>query len=424
MNTIRQNIRAVLLVSCLGAATCVCGGQPKEFALDDALLEALRHNAQLQSMQAKADAMGQRPASAGALPNPMFKYSGMDAADGGKFPNTMEKRFMVEQEFPWSGKRGLRENIAKKDAEAMVRDFDAATLDVVMAVKEAYFELRATRDVIAITRNEEDILRRVEKSAEAMNVTGQRSQQDVLKAQTEIAMLKPNLLALAARETELQSKLNELMNRDPKEPVGTAVTSPRREIAANVELLIARAEKLRPEVLGAQTQIERAGAEHSLMAKESRPDYRLGIEYRSIENDADQIMFTVGFDLPFWHEKNHALVRESAMMIESGKSALESAQRQAASETLSTFAKLDAALKTLDLYRTDLIPLAEATFHASESAYQTGKVEFFELLESERSLLNVRTMAAMAEAETGMQFARLERAVGTDLNPGAAEGKP
>ena len=29
-----------------------------------------------------------------------------------------------------------------------------------------------------------------------------------------------------------------------------------------------------------------------------------------------------------------------------------------------------------------------------------------------------------AEAETGMQFARLERAVGTDLNPGAAEGKP
>jgi hypothetical protein len=38
-----------------------------------------------------------------------------------------------------------------------------------------------------------------------------------------------------------------------------------------------------------------------------------------------------------------------------------------------------------------------------------------DLLESQRFLLSVRVMAAMAEGNIGMQFARLERAVGTEL---------
>jgi outer membrane protein, heavy metal efflux system len=77
--------------------------------------------------------------------------------------------------------------------------------------------------------------------------------------------------------------------------------------------------------------------------------------------------------------------------------------------------KLLAARRTLDLYRKDLVPQAEARFKASETAYQSGKADFLDLLESERFLLNARVMAAMAEGDLGMQWARQERAVGADL---------
>jgi len=67
------------------------------------------------------------------------------------------------------------------------------------------------------------------------------------------------------------------------------------------------------------------------------------------------------------------------------------------------------------LYRAELIPQAEARFSASEAGYRTGKVDFMDLLESERFLLNAKMMTAMTEGAVGMQAARLERAIGATL---------
>jgi outer membrane protein TolC len=76
----------------------------------------------------------------------------------------------------------------------------------------------------------------------------------------------------------------------------------------------------------------------------------------------------------------------------------------------------------LELYKTELIPQAEARFNASETGYQTGKVDFMDHLESQRFLLTIRVMAVQAEGNIGIQLARLERAVGVNLespqNPG------
>ena len=155
---------------------------------------AVRDNAELKSLRAKWAAMRERPTQAGALSNPMFKYSGMDRASGGTWPDTNEKRFMVEQAFPWFGKRGLREDIATKDVEVMQRELDAMTRDVVMMVKESYYDLYAVQRVTAITGEEQEVLRRMGKVVETMYATGDRSQADVIKAQSEITMLKQKLL--------------------------------------------------------------------------------------------------------------------------------------------------------------------------------------------------------------------------------------
>ena len=46
-----------------------------------------------------------------------------------------------------------------------------------------------------------------------------------------------------------------------------------------------------------------------------------------------------------------------------------------------------------------------------------------DFLESQRFLLGIRVMAAMAEGDVGMQFARLERAVGAELKAGPQPGE-
>jgi outer membrane protein, heavy metal efflux system len=108
-------------------------------------------------------------------------------------------------------------------------------------------------------------------------------------------------------------------------------------------------------------------------------------------------------------------VREAEKMIESSEAGLEAVGKQVSFDVQDAGFKLLTARRTFDLYKSSLIPQAEARFSASEASYRTGKTDFIDLLDSERFLLNARVMGAIAEGNLGMEAARLERAVGTDL---------
>lgn len=391
--------------------------------LTAALELAVRDNAELKSLRAKWEAMQERSSQAGALPNPMFTYGAMDMASGGTWPDTSEKRYMVQQEFPWLGKRGLREGIAVKDAEIMQRELESMTRDVVMMVKENYYDLYAVQRIIGITREEEAVVRRIAKVAETMYAAGDRSQTDVIKAQAEITMLKQKLLETQVQEATLKAKLNTLLNRRADSPLGAAATPPEVTFHGDVEGLFALAATNRPEVQAAQAQIERYELEKRLMAKESVPDYKLGLEYRDLGTSEDMVMVTVSVDLPVWRSKVRAGVREAEQMRASSQAAREAAERQSALDVQDASFKFQTARRTLELYRTELIPQAEARFSSSEAGYRVGKVDFMDLLESERFLLGAKMMVAMTEGTMGMQAARLERAIGADVGGGTTGAK-
>ncbi len=425
---------AILAAVVLLGFTSVATADEKEIVssltLEQLVGDAMRENPQLKSMRAKWEAMKQRPAQERTLPNPMLTYSGMDMIDGGTWPDTQEKRIMVQQEFPWFGKLGLKGKVAEKDAESMQREYEAMQREVIMMVKGSYFDLYATQRALSITRAEEDVLKQMQKIAEAKYGVGEITQQDVLKAQAEISMLKARILELEQQQTVLKAKLNQLLNRRADSPLGLAVTEPQREFEFQADQLFGLAEKNRPEIKQARAQIERSQRERDLMKKEFFPDYRLGVEYRNVGVDwsdfsrsDNMVMFTIGIDLPIWQTKYRAGVREANKMIESTKAALEAAETQTSYDVQDASFKLLTARRSLDLYKSALVPQAEARFNASEAGYRTGKVDFLDLLESERFLLNARVMAVMAEGNVGMQLARLERAVGTDLKPSIDSGE-
>ncbi len=400
--------------------------EPREIAssltLDQVVNAALQENPQLRSLRAKWEATKERPVQERALPNPTLNYSGMDMISGGNWPDTGEKRVGVEQSFPWFGKLGLKGKIAEKDAETMQREHETMQREVLMMAKETYFDLYAVQHTLPITRAEEDVLKRIEQIAETKYSTGEASQQDVLKAQAEITMLKQKLLELEQQETVLKAKLNQLLNRRADAPLGLAVTAPPSGIDVQSEALFSIADKNRPEIKGAEAQIQRSQYGRDLMEKEFFPEYRLGVEYRNVGVDwsnfnrsDNMLMSTIGIDLPIWQTKYRAGVREAEKMIESSRAALEAAQRQTSFDVQDAQFKLLTARRTLALYRDALVPQAEARFEASKAGYRTGKVDFLDLLESERFLLNARVMAAMAEGNIGVQHARLERALGTGL---------
>jgi outer membrane protein TolC len=294
----------------------------------------------------------------------------------------------------------------------MQRELESMTRDVVMTVKETYYNLYAVQRVISITRAEDAVVRSIETVAETLYATGANSQADVLKAQTETTMLKQKLLEAQALENTLKATLNKLIHRRADSPLGEVVLPPETEFPGNIEALFALAAANHPEIKAAQAQTERYELEKQLMAKESLPDYRIGLEYRDLGVNDDMLMFTLSVELPVWRSKLHAGVREAEKMRTASDAARQAAQSRVAFDLQEAYFKLQTATRSLALYRSKLIPQAEARFAAGEAGYRMGKVTFIDLLESERFLLGAKMMVAMAEGMVGMQAARLERAIG------------
>lgn len=386
---------------------------PAPLALGDAVSSALTGNPNLLAARSKWEAMQNRPAQAGAPENPMFTLRGMDMADGGDFPNSNEKQFALEQPLTGFGKGRLRRQAAEYEARAMEYEYETMALELALEVKETYYGLWSARQAQEIIRDETNVLARLAAVAQTAYAAGQASQADVIKAQTEVTMLAPRLLDLNAQIHNLESKLNVLMGRAADEPFELAPLPELAAAAGAVDDLRGFAEKNRPEIKQAEAILAQARVERTRMAREALPDYRLGVEYRTYrDNEPDMAMFMVGVELPLWPGKIRAGKHEADQMVAAGQSALEAKRLETELDVQQAWFNVQTARQTVRLYQDTLIPQARNRYEASEAGYRAGSVDFMDLLESERFLLETRIMAVMAAGEAGMQAARLDRALG------------
>lgn len=409
-----------LFITVLLGVNATLAAPPNEsafFSVDEATTAALRDNARLRSLRAAVAAAEERPVQAASLPNPTMTFGEMDSTGRSVGSDASQQRVSLQQTFPWFGKRRLREQIAAKEAEGAGHALNAAVRDVRMRVRQTYYDLYAQQQVIALTRAEVDVLTRIAEIAKTLYAAGSREQTDLIQAQTEQTRLRQRLIELRARETTLKARLNALLDRRPDTPFPTLSPPPVPVLPPASPTAYESAATNSPDVLAAQTQADRYALQERLNAKESAPDYRLGLEYRELHENDDMMMVTIGVDLPIWFDRIRAGVREASKMRESSLAARDDARVQNAFDMDDARAKYEAAERTLTLTRQELLPQAEARLNAHEAAYRNGTADFLDVLESERFRLDTQMMEIRAEAERGMQAARFERAAGILSGP-------
>ncbi|MEI8352699.1 MAG: TolC family protein, partial [bacterium] len=260
-------------------------------SLDEAVGQALRGNPRLIALGHQRDAMRERPAQAAGLPNPILTYRGMDAADAATFPPTGEKRFEMEQPMPGYGKRDLRKAMAVNAAAGITAEAEAMAREVVLMVKETAFEWQAVRNAHAITRDEEALLSRMAKVTEARYAAGEAAQTDVIKAYMELTLIRQKQIEWEGRDKTLKARLAQLMGRDAGTMPAQIEASMPDGAAPDPAPRIKEALGARAEIRAARLTVERSELQRRLMARESEPDFKVGLEYRSIERGEDMVMF-------------------------------------------------------------------------------------------------------------------------------------
>ncbi|NIM58369.1 MAG: TolC family protein [Candidatus Aminicenantes bacterium] len=416
----------LITVAFLGTLQSFSQDMPSEkAALSELIEEALNQNPQIKAARNEWEASIKVIPQAKSLPDPMLSYAYFGQSIETRL-GPQRNKFSLSQKFPFFGKLSLKGKIAKSAASLFEEQYNVVKADIVLSVKKAYFSLFWFDNALRITNEEKEVLQRLAKIAQRKYETGKGNQQDVLKAHLEISRITDKILVLKQGRKGIIAGLNSLLNRSPDAFLDEIEEFKAPELKLELKDLYAWAREFRPELRKARYLIEKNEKSLKLTKKNYFPDFKIMFDYIDIgagsttnpKDGRNSWMASIGINIPIWRGKLRASEAEAAIKIKASQEGYKNIENKTLSRVNELFFEVKTASEEVNLYKYSLIPQAEQSLKASEVGYLAGKVDFLNLLDSERMLLQIKTGYFKAVADLGKSLAQLERVVGKDLTGG------
>ena len=391
--------------------------------LSQAVTGALEKNPEIQMLRERLGVVSARAKQAPYLEDPQiaFQLGGVPLSNPSSFNQADTNSIGIRQMLPFFGKLTLKEKIAQQEVGVTEQELRAKEREIISMVKMAYADLFMAQRAIEILREQLEIIRTIIRATEARYEVGRVTQQDVFKAQLEQSELMNQLIVAEQESSAAVVKLNTVMYRPPRTPVQVPADLTLPDVTSTPSGLDELALANRPELRGAEREIERAERIYELADRNRKfPDFMVGWDYMRMPTDMkkDRYGAMVNITIPFspWTigRRNYE-VEETLAEIRAAKSNRDAMRNMTLKQVGESQAKVQAAKRSIQLYREGLLSQAELSFRSALAAYQTGRVEFVNLLEAERALREARMGYYKATASFLQNLADLERAVGREL---------
>ncbi len=331
----------------------------------------------------------------------------------------MDQKLMVEQKLPISGKNRLRGNAAAAEAGAALEELRRKQLDAVAKARGAYFQLANSYKQLELNRKNSSLLKQFAEISRAKLGAGDKSQADVLSADTELAKLDEAQFDFQREIAEAKTELNVLMNRTPESPLGR----PADLTFEAADLSLANLEGLalanRPELVIAQRKIEAAEARlrEARKAWVPEPSFRVeGERYNGAGQVVSELDAGFSIDLPWFNRsKYRAAIYENERMLEAAQHEMEAARTETLGLVVDQFHRVETFHHHTRLYQAKLLPLARETVNAQRVGYESDKASFLEILTAQETAQDVESMYWEHLMHYQISMAELEELIGVDL---------
>ena len=323
----------------------------------------------------------------------------------------------ASQMLPLGGKRGLRRDLATKEADASQWDVEAVRRRVVADAKAAYYDYWYYDKAIRTTQENRDLLTKLSQIAEARYRVGKGMQADVLRSQVEISMLLQKLTVLEQQRATAQARLNTLMSQSPDAPLAPAADL-KTASALNHSLddLYQMAGKSDPEYQRMQKMVERSQIAMNLAQKDYVPDLTVSYMYQQRPDMPDMHGFTFGINVPiFYKTKQRQELEQAKEERLSNAKAQENRKNELYFDLKQNYLAAKASENLLKLYSQGVVPQSSLALESSMSAYQVGNVDFLTLIGNFTTVLNYETDYYRELANYQTALARMEALIGAEL---------
>lgn len=389
-----------------------------EEALDlQALIEeALANNHDILAAETRWQAATYRIDQATTLPDPMFmvgyQNEGWNNYTLGKEQGS-QWMYSLSQMFPFPGKRGLKGEMAARDAESSEALYRAQRLRTVAQVKELYYDLFLAYKNIDIIADKTALFSKIEDAALARYSSGMASQQEVLMAQTEKYMLLEKETMQRQKIRSLEAMLIAAVGREARVPLGRPAEPARTPFTAGLEELQETALRQSPEVVSRERMVDGAQARVGMKEKEFFPDVTVAASvFQRTGPFADMWSVTATFNIPLYFGAKKQAVAEAHSLSTGARHELVAGRVMLSSGIKDNYSMLTASEKLMGLYKDGLIPKTYQDFELALSGYASGKVEAITVISRLKSLLDFETLYWGQFVEREKAIARIEALVG------------
>ena len=398
-----------------------------EVRLQDLVSEALQKSPEILASEAQAKAAGYRVPQAGSLPDPMvmfgYQNEGWDRYTYGKEPDA-QWMFSASQMFPFPGKRSLKEEMARQDAEGTAILHESVKLKTIARVRELYYDLFLAYKTIDLLKERTALFSRIEDAALARYSSGTGMQQEVLMAQTEKYMLIEREEMQKQKIQSLEAMLNSTVGRDVNAPLGRPAELALSLQVKGLDELLNRAYDHSPDIRIRQRMVAAAEAKVKMAEKEYYPDFTVAGSYftRGGGQFMDMWSLTTTVNVPlYYRSKQRQAVLESEAVLAGAKRELEAARLMVASSIRDAYSMYATSERLMDLYKNGLMPRAYQDFESALAGYTTGRTEALTVINRLKALIDFETLYWVQVAEHGKASARFEAMTGTVEAGGTAQ---
>jgi outer membrane protein TolC len=322
--------------------------------------------------------------------------------------------------LPLGGKLALSGRAAGAQASAAASRAQDVAWDVRTQTAMAFYDLYATDRGLDVARETLRLLQDVAKTAQAMYRVGEGRQTDILRANVEIAKMAEDTLRMQAMRESMLAKLNALLDRNTETGIGTPALPRFPDSIPTRARLDTIAFGERPMIRAGLDELRAADASERLARKEIIPDLTIGVQYAQRGGEMGGIdhmgSLMLGVSLPvFARDRQFKMREEAAAMRDMARADLATMRAETRGKIGETYATLIRARTLTQLYRTTVLPQAEATAASALSAYRVGGVDFMTLLDDRMTVNKYRQELYALEADQGKAWAELEMLTGREL---------
>ena len=312
-----------------------------------------------------------------------------------------------QQEFPGPGKLNARARVAGVESRGKYFAFESAVLQAAFNLKNAYFKLGLLEEQLRLKRETLSLLENQERVLRAQNVAGGASLSEALRVQSASDRAQNEVTNLEDARRPLLENFKAALGLTPEQPDLPAPahfeTSGENPDAGE---LLRFAFAHNPQLAAMEADVRAAEAGIAVAYKERVPDFSLGL---MADVKASPTMFRplAGMTLPIWRDKIAAEIAQAQASELAAKSRLKAAQIDLA---VNFAGKLFACRETgrnLALLQNELMPRANQSLEIARAGYRAGTMDFSNLTDAERALLDLKLETVQARTEREIALAEL-----------------